>query len=236
MHWNSYWVHAANQRNFPAKCTIPRLLAAFNPISRRWISNVKLEFKGTPKIRRLSIKSEVTITGSSCPKPAYHHRLVCVKPRMPFQTPRFDCCQIQIQGDHYLRMRKRSKNEYIDCSTIRIAYNMVSNWSSSVEYNIHNNALQCDTPKTHCDTLDCIIQTLKHCNATPPKTQKTEVLTAPSKRTCCLLSLRNSDNTDKNCPPTLVDLSLYNRPRWLTLSNTAEKLNWASLASVQSNL
>ena len=64
-----------------------------------------------------------------------------------------------------------------------------------------------------------------------PETTLTVALTLPLKRTRCLLSLRNSDTMNKNCPSTPIHLSLYNRPCWLILSNAAVKCNWTSLPS-----
>ena len=43
MHWNSSWAHVNNQTTF--------LLGAFDKNSRKWVSNVNLECKITPRIR-----------------------------------------------------------------------------------------------------------------------------------------------------------------------------------------
>ena len=67
MHWNSSWAHV-DTNNFPVWLTKPWLPAAFDTISRKWILNVNLGSKGTPRIRRLFASSN-----SSPPRARVHH-------------------------------------------------------------------------------------------------------------------------------------------------------------------
>ena len=124
------------------------------------------------------------ISGNIGPRPASRHRIriLRVELHVPLQTSGGDCCQILIQRPYPLRTRQRTRNNGIDPSIIRKARS-----------NINNNGSK---------TLPWSI----------PETTSNDTLTLPSKRTFCLLSLRNSDTVDNNCPPTPLDLSLHSRP------------------------
>ena len=102
--------------NFHARRTTPWLLAAFDTTSRKWVSNVNLESKNTPRIRTLLAFSRPVllrvrppcITGRIGLRPANHHgyRSLRIEPRVPLQSPRVNCCQILIQRFHHLTTRK----------------------------------------------------------------------------------------------------------------------------------
>ena len=86
-----------------------------------------------------------------------------------------------------------------------------------------------------CGRACGVVNINNNCPKTLPwdisNTTSTNALSLPSKWTHGLLLLRSSDTMEKNCPPTLINLSLYNRLRWLILSNAGKKSNGTRLPS-----
>ena len=156
-------------------------------------------------------KSNIIITGSNGQTPAHHHGiyLLRVEPHVPLQTARVDCCQILSHRYNRLMTPNQSRNNSIDRSIFAVG---TMKKSSEGLYNINNNGRKTITWGV-------------------PETTSSDTLTLPFKCTRCLLSLRNCDTIDKSGPLIPLDLSLYNKPKWLTLSNAAEKSNWTSLPS-----
>ena len=148
MHWICSWAHVNNQITylFGARYPdswMPQLTANE---SRASISQ-KPPQKCADSLPRKDQHQQkwITISGSIGPKPANHlgFGLLRFKLNVPLQTPGVYCCQILFQRFHYMGTQKRSRNNSIHCSIIRIIRNMIlNNWKSSEVRNINNKGLK----------------------------------------------------------------------------------------------